>query len=210
MEWLDQMGQHDLTAVFTSYWTVYQEIRNSCIRHWWRSYSSVHIGSPSSLFPLVWWVCSCSSQSTLHGVLPGRLWRGAWPRRRVTGPPSLQPVTRWALFEQFRSQVGLFSGGLSCLCFVPGVPGLWDLLPDGLRWSWCHSNRNKMHNKCSALLIIMKLSSPTPGPWKNFLPWNWLVVLVVKDPPANTGDLRDGGLIPGLGGALGGGHGNPL
>ena len=25
------MGQHDLTAVFTSYWTVYQEIHNSCM-----------------------------------------------------------------------------------------------------------------------------------------------------------------------------------
>lgn len=40
-----------------------------------------------------------------------------------------------SVFEQFRSQLGLFSSGLSWLCFVPGVPGLWDLLSDGLRWS---------------------------------------------------------------------------
>ena len=33
---------------------------------------------------------------------------------------------------------------------------------------------------------------------------------MVKDPPANAGDLRDGGLIPGLGRSLGGGHGNPF
>ena len=35
------------------------------------------------------------------------------------------------------------------------------------------------------------------------------VVLVVKN-PANTGDIRDVGLIPGLGMSPGGRHGNPL
>ena len=36
------------------------------------------------------------------------------------------------------------------------------------------------------------------------------VVLVVKNPAANTGDLIDVGSIPGLGRSPGGGHGNPL
>ena len=36
------------------------------------------------------------------------------------------------------------------------------------------------------------------------------MALVVKNPPANAGDMRDRGLIPGLGSSLGGGHGNPL
>ena len=36
------------------------------------------------------------------------------------------------------------------------------------------------------------------------------VVLVVKNPPANAGDIRDTGLIPGSGRSPGGGHGNPL
>ena len=36
------------------------------------------------------------------------------------------------------------------------------------------------------------------------------VVLAVKSLPANAGDLRDAGLIPGLGRSPGGGHGNPL
>ena len=36
------------------------------------------------------------------------------------------------------------------------------------------------------------------------------VVLVVKNPPANAGDIRDTGLIPGSGRSTGGGHGNPL
>ena len=36
------------------------------------------------------------------------------------------------------------------------------------------------------------------------------VVLVVKNLPANAGDIRDVGLIPGSGRSPGGGHGNPL
>ena len=36
------------------------------------------------------------------------------------------------------------------------------------------------------------------------------VVLVVKSLPANAGDVRDKGLIPGSGSSPGGEHGNPL
>ena len=36
------------------------------------------------------------------------------------------------------------------------------------------------------------------------------VALAVKNPPANAGDTRDEGLIPGLRRSLGGGNGNPL
>ena len=36
------------------------------------------------------------------------------------------------------------------------------------------------------------------------------VALVVKNPPANEGDIRDAGLIPGLGRSPGVGHGSPL
>ena len=36
------------------------------------------------------------------------------------------------------------------------------------------------------------------------------MVLAVKNLPANSGDLRDTGLIPGLGRSPGGGQGNPL
>ena len=36
------------------------------------------------------------------------------------------------------------------------------------------------------------------------------VVLVVKNPPANTEDTRDVGSIPGQGRSPGGGHGSPL
>ena len=43
--------------------------------------------------------------------------------------------------------------------------------------------------------------------------YRWLgasQVLVVKNPPANAGDVRDAGSIPGSGRSPGGGHGNPL
>jgi len=36
------------------------------------------------------------------------------------------------------------------------------------------------------------------------------VVLMVKNTPAIGGDIRDAGLIPGLGRSPEGGHGNPL
>ena len=36
------------------------------------------------------------------------------------------------------------------------------------------------------------------------------MALMVKNPPAKAGDVRDMGLISGLGGSPGGGHGYPL
>ena len=36
------------------------------------------------------------------------------------------------------------------------------------------------------------------------------MVLVVKNQPVNAGDMRDAGLIPGLGRSPGEEHGNPL
>ena len=34
---------------------------------------------------------------------------------------------------------------------IAGVPNLWDLMPDDLRWSWYNNNSNKVHNECTAL-----------------------------------------------------------
>ena len=36
------------------------------------------------------------------------------------------------------------------------------------------------------------------------------VAIVVKNPPATAGDVKDAGSIPGSGRSPGGGHGNPL
>ena len=38
--------------------------------------------------------------------------------------------------------------------------------------------------------------------------WGFQVALAVKNPPANSGDIRDMGSIPGLGRSPGEGHGN--
>ena len=37
-----------------------------------------------------------------------------------------------------------------------------------------------------------------------------ILMLVVKNPPDNAGDIKDAGLIPGSGKSPGGGYGNPL
>ena len=40
--------------------------------------------------------------------------------------------------------------------------------------------------------------------------WASWMVLVIKNPPASAGDIRDTGWIPGSGRSPGGGHGNSL
>ena len=42
------------------------------------------------------------------------------------------------------------------------------------------------------------------------LRWASQVILVIKNSPANAGNIRDAGSIPGSGRSPGGGHGNPL
>ena len=46
------------------------------------------------------------------------------------------------------------------------------------------------------------------GEWNVYM-WASQVVLVVENPSANAGDLRETGFIPGLGRSPGGGHGDP-
>ena len=54
---------------------------------------------------------------------------------------------------------------------------------------------------CSAFLMILSTCIPSRASQ---------VALVVKNPPANAGDVRDLGLIAGSGRAPGAGNGNPL
>ena len=56
---------------------------------------------------------------------------------------------------------------------------------------------------CEGFNFSMFLSMP-------IITWASQVVLVVKNPPANAGDVREVGLILGSGRSPGGGHGNPL
>ena len=53
-------------------------------------------------------------------------------------------------------------------------------------------------------IITRMISAPLSSLWASH------VALVVKNLPANAGEVRDTDLIPGLGRSLGGGHGKPL
>ena len=52
--------------------------------------------------------------------------------------------------------------------------------------------------------ILLSLYNTHPEYWAS------QVVLVVRNPPSNAGDIRDSGSIPGSGRSPGGGYGNPL
>ena len=54
------------------------------------------------------------------------------------------------------------------------------------------------------ITISIKINKDSSGFWAS------QAALVVKNPPASAGDIRDVGLIPGLGRSPGGGHGNLL
>ena len=70
----------------------------------------------------------------------------------------------------------------------------------------------------SILFVVIRFSGCPACPCGILLPWPGietafpasLVALASKETPANAGDLRDSGLIPGWGRFPGGGHGNPL
>ena len=66
------------------------------------------------------------------------------------------------------------------------------------RWNLSDGVSNSFHSSSTHLLSIYHAR------------WVSQVALVMKNTPANAGDLRDTGLIPGSGRSSGGGHGNPL
>ena len=121
---------------------------------------------------------------------------------------------------------------------VTGVPSLWDLMPDDLRWSWCNNNRNKVHNKCNT--FESSPNHPLPPVEKLFsvetvlgaknvgdcavkdyfsnsrlskpctFQRHFTSKVALKNQTANAGELRDPGYIRVLGRSSGGGHGDPL
>ena len=64
--------------------------------------------------------------------------------------------------------------------------------------------------------LISSIRGPIIFPKKNHLfsskrpTWASQVALMVKNSPANSGDIRDSSSIPGSGRSPGGGHGNPF
>ena len=92
--------------------------------------------------------------------------------------------------------------------------------PDSCRWNrwWCfpcpfHSATNIRHNSMFTLITVITpiLEMFTVTCIKaNKISGGIQVVLAVKNPPANAGEVWDEGSIPGSGRSPGGGHGNPL
>ena len=66
------------------------------------------------------------------------------------------------------------------------------------------------HEGTSLVVQWLRLCAPKAGAWGLDPDLPSQVALVVKNPLANAGDIRDMGLIPGLERSPGGGHGNPL
>ena len=73
------------------------------------------------------------------------------------------------------------------------------------------------HKKLTQLLYLKKKKSDIVNKalkrvcgLEKALNWASQVALVAKNPPANAGDTRDEGLMPGFGRSPGEGHGNPF
>ena len=74
-----------------------------------------------------------------------------------------------------------------------------------LKFAVVYFFENQEHSR-----ISLKHPHPVLFVFKYSSFWASQVVLVVKNPPANTGDIRAMGQIPGSGRSPGGGHGNSL
>ena len=88
------------------------------------------------------------------------------------------------------------------------VPGCWEA------WSPPYPT-TQLHDSIHVPWLCPTPPHPTPS-WNSLLPWFLVyerasqVALVVKNPPANAGDLRDAGFTPESEWSSGGGHRNPL
>ena len=111
--------------------------------------------------------------------------------------------------------------GLDVMILVFWVPGLlfhFPLSPSSrgslvplpfLLLEWCHLHIwGCWYFSRQSSIVIPACDSSSPAFCRMYFTYRASqVVLVVKNPPANTGDV---GLIPGSGRSPGGGHGNPL
>ena len=90
-----------------------------------------------------------------------QFWRRFWAFHLSPSHSKTQPVASFvetdlqsllwgerALERDHRFEVLCHPTGALC---PTRVPGLRDLTPDDLRWSWCNNNRSKVHDKCNVL-----------------------------------------------------------
>ena len=124
--------------------------------------------------------------------------------------------------------------GRACLQWTPGqekpqavTSHLWSL--PNCKWPSTKarsSHRNRvssyLQKKLRSGIWNWAVGAGAAGVFYNSSSQSWMILhtlrdiwgspdgAVVKNPPANAGDARDSGLIPGLGRFPGGGHSNPL
>ena len=80
-------------------------------------------------------------------------------------------------------------------------------MKETINWGKCKGQRQSSLSP----IILFYLHKHTITHTRNFKTFNHCQVApMVKNLPAKAGDVRDTGLIPGLGRSPGGGHGNPL
>ena len=78
------------------------------------------------------------------------------------------------------------------------------------RIDWCEAIGTVMQHNRAQLPEFMLITTLVPLGRRSRVEEASQVALVVKNLPARAGDIRDAGLVPGLGRSPGGEHGNPL
>ena len=102
-----------------------------------------------------------------------------------------------------RNRLSCETRGSSSLTIEQWLPTEWG------PWLWAPCARPHGHCLHSPLSFKLPKDEDYLTFFKNVVSSSQ-VVLVLKNPPANAGDVRDPDLVPGLGRSSGGGHGNPL
>ena len=157
------------------------------------------------LFATPWTACSTLGFPVLHYLPELAQTQVHWVSDAIqpshplspSSPPAFNLSQRQDLFQW----VGLFtSDGQRIGALTPVLPmNTQDWFPLGL------TGLSSLQFKG-----LSRVFSNTRKFFSTRLPWASQVMLVVKNPPANAGDTRDTGSIPGTGRYLAGGNGNPL
>ena len=107
----------------------------------------------------------------------------------------------------FKKKFWLCPVACKILVSQPGIKPM----PPPLLWLRAQSLNHWTTREVPPHFLLLISSTREPWNWQNSPKcWAFQVALVIKDPPANAGDIRDKDSITGWGRSPGGRHGNPL
>ena len=105
-------------------------------------------GTPAELFPSMWDLPR-PGVYPLSPALAGRFFSTAPPGKPGFGfligdgwLIGCSESKQWWR-ESGMACVSHLTSGLDFCFSISGVPNLWEVIPDDLRWSWCNNNRNR-------------------------------------------------------------------